>query len=235
MALTGTWATEEVIKRIKGLDFNQPLSIEYNYASLPLCVIDAVFSMGVRYGTVVALIERLTSPQGLLSGWKISDNQRNSGQHSIRDFIALAEPLGSDWDSNAQLTSTKSGIRKTDAVLRFARALTANGIDDFQDFEQGGQDGRLLWAENDILTIPRQRSGISFSYFCMLAGDDKRIKADRQVQRFLAEATNREPGHITPQIAHFLISQAAKAMGKTPAQIDDAIWRHMTNKVGSRQ
>ncbi len=69
---------------------------------------------------------------------------------------------------NRQRTSTRSGILKAEAVRRFALALRDAGIDEFPDLD----DDRLAKAEAIARTIPGQRSGISFDYFRMLAGDD---------------------------------------------------------------
>jgi hypothetical protein len=38
---------------------------EFRYASVPLCVLDAVFSIGVRYESVQALIQRYADHYGL--------------------------------------------------------------------------------------------------------------------------------------------------------------------------
>jgi hypothetical protein len=44
---------------IKNLDLeNAKLGNEYFYQSLPLCVIDAVFSIGIKYQTTQAVVQR---------------------------------------------------------------------------------------------------------------------------------------------------------------------------------
>lgn len=50
---------------------------EYGYASLPLCVIDSVFSIGVRYEGVRNVIERTSLSEDRIIGcWPRPDNAR---------------------------------------------------------------------------------------------------------------------------------------------------------------
>jgi hypothetical protein len=68
---------------------------------------------------------------------------------------------------NRQRTSSRSGILKAEAVYRFAGALVVCGIDTISD---AADAERMTGASKIIETIPGQGSGISFTYFCMLAG-----------------------------------------------------------------
>lgn len=62
---------------------------QYGYASLPLCVIDSVFSIGVRYESVRNVIERRsTCPASRVAeltprGWKVTRTQAARRRHNV--------------------------------------------------------------------------------------------------------------------------------------------------------
>nr|WP_306265449.1 hypothetical protein [Pararhizobium sp. IMCC3301] len=206
-----------------------PLPPEYFYASLPLCVIDAVFSIGVSYtstrNTVVRYCKRQNWTRTLAP-----DAPRARGERTIVEFLALFDGLAPDQMAdelfgNRQRTSTRSGILKAEAVQRFASALKEFGIDDFEDMT----GDRPAAAEKLVRGIPGQGSGISFDYFRMLAGDDNLIKPDRMVQRLIARAIDVKPDQVTPDLARTILKGAIPVLaergaGWSPRQLDYAIW-----------
>lgn len=203
---------------------------EYSYASLPLCVVDAVFSIGVTYtstrNTVIRFCDR--------RGWRRTswlNEPRVKGEHTVAEFLKLVgglapEQMADDLFGNRQRTSTQSGILKAEAVHRFAVALKESGIDDFENLTSD----RLDSAKRLVLTIPGQRSGISFDYFLMLAGDDSLIKPDRMVQRFIATAISETPQKVEPDRARFLLQGATDILVQrgydwSPRRLDHTIWK----------
>ncbi|WP_170335518.1 hypothetical protein [Ruegeria arenilitoris] len=206
-----------------------PLPAEFFYASLPLCVIDAVFSIGVTYTSTANTVARFCERQG----WTMSlapDAPRSTGEHTISEFLALfdgltAEQMADDLFGNRQRTSTRSGILKAEAVRQYAEALQANGIEDFGDMTET----RLTMIKKQVRDIPGQGSGISFDYFRMLAGNDNLIKPDRMVQRYVAKALKMKPEHVTPEFARAVLQNAILVLTErgcnwSPRQLDYAIW-----------
>jgi len=118
-----------------------PLPSEFFYASLPLCVIDAVFSIGVTYTSTRNTVARFRECQS----WTMSlepDEARKQGEHTIGEFLDLFVGLAPDQMAdvlfgNRQRTSSRSGILKAEAVQHFASALTEAGVDDFGDLTEG--------------------------------------------------------------------------------------------------
>jgi hypothetical protein len=206
------------------------VSQEYRYASLPLCVIDAVFSIGVKYTSTQATVARFCDKSGWPRFAPLRED-RGAGTHSLSDLLALYDGLTSEAAAqvlfgNRQRTSTTSGILKAEAVRLFAEALRRCEIDTFADFTPD----RLELAEAIILGLPGQGSGIAFDYFRMLAGDDDLIKPDRMIQRFVACAlgTEKEP---EPRQAAVLVRLAARELSGrgyrwTPLSLDHAIWQY---------
>ena len=208
------------------------LADEYRYASLPLCVVDAVFSIGVRYTSTQKVVSNLCE----YAGWTrffASREARGAGEHGIGDLNSMFDKFGAEGMAesvfqNRQRTSSRSGILKAEAVLLYCRTLIKAGINDFPDLDVE----RREYAEAIILGLPGQSSGIAFDYFMMLAGDDNLIKPDRMVQRYVAHALDLD-SVPQPRQAAILVRLAAKELRTrgqlwTPLSLDNAIWRHQS-------
>ena len=203
------------------------LGSEYYYQSLPLCVIDAVFSIGVRYVNAqraVAAWCKSQSPEWIKT--RIAAQPRRT----ISDFVQVTDGLSgpeiSDryFGGNRQRTSSRSGILKAEAVLRVARCLKVSGIEDFPDIRE---PGKVSIARSAISNIPGQGSGTSFDYLLMMAGDDGYVKADRMICRFVAAAAGLPA--VTPTEAQPAVVGACKALVEkfpalTPRLLDHVIW-----------
>lgn len=200
----------------------------YRYASLPLCVIDAVFSIGVTYQSTVATVARVCDRLG----WpRLAPSRaaRGAGPQGLTNLLEahaglMAEAAAVEIYGNQQRTSSKSGILKAEAVRLFADALRTAGIDSFADITPD----RMDLAEALVLGLPGQGSGIAFDYFRMLAGDDSFIKPDRMVLRFVATALDL-PAEPNPRLSSVLVRLGARELARrghdwTPRTLDYAIW-----------
>lgn len=207
------------------------LGNEYFYASLPHCVIDAVYSIGVRYEGVQNVVRRYCNYFDV-SQVRPSREELPSRpeQQPLSDLVRNMEVLGIERFTrhifqNSQRTSSQSGILKSDAVFRFARVLSSHSIDFFQDISSHIDDTDL---ERELRNIPGQSSGISIDYFFMLAGDGRLIKPDRHVLGFLRRVLSRTCGI---EEARSLLSNACVTLRPrfpqlTPRVLDYVIWSH---------
>ena len=98
------------------------LGREYHYNSLSLCVIDAVFSIGVRYEGVRAVVRRYCEYFGL-EEYRPDQSAvpAKASQEALSGLVRHFDDLGlermtSEVFVNRQRTSTKSGILKAEAV-----------------------------------------------------------------------------------------------------------------------
>lgn len=202
-----------------------------HYQSLPLCVIDAVYSIGVHFRSVERVVDRYCRYFGLrkfreAKGKMPPENE----QQSISDLCRKMEEMGierfcDEVFGNRQRTSTKNGILKAEAVCRVASVLKAHGGEFLQDVPRLRIDSGF---EADIREIPGQRSGVSLQAFYMLAGADDLIKPDRMVLRFLQGAIGRT---VTLSEAQSLVSEAASQLREkypllTPRLLDLEIWKY---------
>lgn len=214
------------------------LDSAFNYSCLPLCVIDSVYSIGVRYGAVRKVIDRWCSQQ--TPPWPKYQTETPvyySTSDAIRVFDGMPiENLSRDVFGNMQRTSARGGILKGDAVVRFTRILQAHGIERFSDLVE---KSRLDDVEGEIRQIPGQSSGISWKYFLMLAGDDDLVKPDRMILRFIRNALKLQED-VALDCAISLIRAAAYRLRPefphvTPRLLDNAIWEFQRNPRRSSQ
>ncbi len=206
------------------------LGDEYHYQSLSLCVIDAVFSIGIRYGTVQKVVARYCehTKQRRVRAGEILPLLAN--QESITAFCNRPEQsdpalMAKCVYSNHNLTSTKNGILKAEAVTKFAQCLQSYGVEYLQDVPRVADNAKF---EKDIHDIHGQRSGLSLDYFWMLAGSDQFVKGDRMVLRFLAAALARE---VSAREALPLLRAACERLvghypSLTPRLLDHEVWKH---------
>ena len=209
------------------------LGPEYSYNSLPLCVIDAVFSIGVRYRNAQKAVEAWCASQS--PPWPMFG--RIPGHvYTISDMIKATEGKAGEalterfFGGNRQRTSTHNGILKADAVLQFAKALQESQVEDFPDIRDGARAER---ASATVRGIPGQRRGISFEYLMMLAGDDSNVKADRMICRFVAEAIGKPS--VPPECARTAVIDACSVLADefpnlTPRLLDHLIWSYQRQR-----
>lgn len=207
------------------------LGDEYFYQSLPLCVIDAVYSIGVRYEGVRNTIDRYCAhfnhqrtraPKNILP---IIDDQE-SVSHFCEQFqkygpIEMAENIF----RNRQRTSPTNGILKAEAVYQFASILRNHKIEHLQDIENVLHSQEF---ERAIRSIPGQTSGISLQYFFMLSGSDDLIKPDRMIMSFLVDTLNRQISTLeAQQLLALCTAQLCDTYPHlTPRLLDHEIWKY---------
>ena len=172
----------------------EPLGNGYYYNHLSLCLINAVWSIGVRYEGVQNVVKRYYEhrklkpyrDENLRKSFQYPDEKE---QESLEIFLKYLinfsyEQLSEKIFQNRQRTASRNGILKSEAVVKFTEILLKYNVNYFQDIETNIKGNRLF--ELDIKNIPGQRSGISLEYFFMLSGDENKIKPDRMIKRFLA-------------------------------------------------
>ncbi|RGE65304.1 nucleoside triphosphate pyrophosphohydrolase [Anaerotruncus colihominis] len=208
------------------------LSPSYYYDSLPYCIIDAVFSIGVKYTSTQNVVKNYCTYYGLREYNTEQDGYGDN--HTISQMIEHIESIGVEKSAdiifkNHQRTSTRNGILKAEAALRFAQILKKYGIETLNDITT---KGLAAAAEQEILQIPGQRSGLSLRYFYMLSGDDSQAKPDRHVLRFLKEHTGHD--YSTQQAKDVLKDTVELLKDKYPnltvRLLDYSIWNYMAHR-----
>ncbi|WP_343212987.1 hypothetical protein [Gordonia sp. JH63] len=130
--------------------------------------------------------------------------------------------------TNRQRTSTRGGIVKAEAVLRYAQILASYQVETLDDGMALLSRSKDLQVVDDALAnVPGDgQFGVRRGYLWMLIGDDEKIKPDRMVLRWLS----RIGFDVDPLQAKTLILDAvARVSGElgrdvTAWEIDHAMW-----------
>lgn len=208
---------------------------EYRYASVGHCVLDAIFSIGVKYASTRLVVERYCQKRGILRFRPTEALLPPSEQEPLSAFIAYADSRGptafaEDTLCNHQRTSPRSGILKADASLRFAKVLRSFGVEFLQDLAPLALDPKL---DTHLRAVHGQRSGIAIQYFWMLAGSQDLIKPDRMILRFVVEALSR-PCASTAEASRLLIAAAQSLRSEFPGLnarlLDYTIWNYQRQR-----
>ncbi len=224
---------------------------DYFYAGLPLCAIDAVWSLGVNFKSVLNVAGRYCEKTGVPRFRR--PDEIPVVQETVSGLVALLDALNAEQPTNAEPgqlaasdrlfdnrkpTSHQSGILKADAVRRFAVVLRDHGLERLEDaLEMIATPAANDDIEKAIRAIPGQGSGISLDYFWMLAGDDSRIKPDTMVTRFLEETLGRKVKKGEPLCLLTLVSADLEGYNPhmTPRLLDHLIWRWQREEPANRQ
>lgn len=214
----------------RDLDLRPPKEPK-NYHSLTLCLIDAVYSIGIRYEPVKRVVERYCQKYGL----KIYRDRNaplppRSAQDAISDLLARMRALGDvkfakEVFQHRGRTSPRNGILKATAVRIFGQALADHGVEHLQDVPGALVNESL---EQTIRQIPGQRSGISLKYFFMEAGCEDLIKPDRMIQRYVERQLGRPVQLLEcqPLLAATVDLLRDQFPHLTPRLLDGRIWAY---------
>ena len=193
-------------------------------------MIDAIWSIGVRYQSVENVIARYRAER--LAGGHPAEAD---GPREVRRFIeASGGPEGFALRMrNHQRTSSRNGILKAEAVLREARILEHERVAVPADLVTAGEE-RLDHLRARWSTVPGQASGISWRAFCMLVGLAD-VKPDRMNPRYVATALERSAKTaVGVEEARDLVMATAARLGVSPRELDYAIWSYQSATGRSR-
>lgn len=216
---------DELVDAVVALD---PQPRKQRWCSLPLCIADAVWSIGAHYDNVVVPLVR-----GLAMEFGVE-----------QPTIPMSEPIGADplpltrmadlsvddliRLTNWQNTSTRGGIRKADAVLRHIDVFRSHGVSDLADaISLFGDEKRFAAVNKDLRAIPGEGAhAVRRDYLWMLIGQDDLIKPDRMVLRWFKKyGVVVDPVSARDLIAALVPVVSARLKRKVTAwEVDHALW-----------
>ena len=214
---------------------NVSLSNEYYYSSISNCLIDAIFSIGIKYSTTKIVVERFCQYINIDEFRDFGSNYLDvETQFSINDLIEFYKINGLDNITkeiykNSCRTSTTNGILKSQAVLECAKVLQKYDINYFQDISKIQNN---LKFEYDFKSIKGQSSGKSLSYFFMLIGNENLIKPDRMVKRFVYDCLEIDLSteDLIEIFNDVIIELRKKHINLTLRKLDHEIWKYQRDK-----
>ena len=170
------------------------LGVEYYYFSLPLAAIDAVFSAQAQYPTVQNVIRRFCSKYELTIFRSKTDclppQERQESVSALLQKIrqnGIAHFVGQVFVNH----SVTSGRLKAEILFELLETLEKLKIQTFQDIQawliQPDQQRNLISSITAIHGIGEA----TYRYFLMLAGDERMVKPDTMILRFIKKALGR--------------------------------------------
>lgn len=190
--------------------------------ALALCIIDAIYSTGARHVTVENIFDRYGTYRAAQGG--------DSGQDGAPELLRTFRELGdaSEWASaigNRRPTSSTPGAPlKAQAVKDAASRLVDLGIHAAADLRDAADSAALDAVKKSWLTVPGQRSGVTWAYVLMLAGVSG-VAADRIIARYVARVLDIPVDEVTATVAGELIGDVATRKGWNAVHTEQAIWR----------
>jgi hypothetical protein len=195
--------------------------------SLALCVIDSIQSTGPRYASVVNVVQRYRRYRG--------DQGARADADGAGALLVTFEELGgaAGWakriGNQNRTYSRRHAPLKAEAIQQAAAQLQALGIDTGIDLRTALADGRATEVERAWRGVVSQSSGITWSYFLMLAGHDG-VKVDRMIRRFVSRALGIDEAMLSLERARNLVIAAAAEFGVPASTLDHAIWRYESGR-----
>lgn len=185
--------------------------------SLALCIIDAIYSTGSHYNSVVNVVERYIERHGRSDGAK--------------DLVASIEGAGGprQWavdvvDNLKPAHTQPSAPLKAEVIFQAAQLMGNLGIDTVSGLisavEASPQNNPV---HDGWKALPSQSSGVTYNYLLILAGLPS-VKPDRMVLRYLREALGQD-AELSTSRAIELITDAAHVIGVSPRTLDHVVWR----------
>lgn len=220
---------ESLVAAVRELD---PQPRARRWVSVSLCVLDAVHSIGAHYDRhVIPVVERVAADFGI-DAPSVSMSVPDADDPVPLDVFLGRYPTPDALlatTRNRQNTSTRGGIRKADAALRYAAILHDHQVRTIHDARAALTDlPRLDAIETALRAVPGDGgSGVRRGYLWMLVGDQQTVKPDRMVLRWLA----RHGATVTAGTARTLLADIAGQLSATggrqvtPWEVDHALWR----------
>lgn len=154
------------------------------HGSLALCVVDSIWSLGIKYETVENVLRRYLSARGFRG---LEDAQTCSdGPGDLLEWFTSSSGCSGSSDRFAEIvgnrnrTSSTNGVLKSEAVVQACTLLKSMEINTTADLIAHAHVVEPRW----LTEIKGQASGISWKYLLMLAGQSG-VKPDRMVKRFM--------------------------------------------------
>lgn len=187
--------------------------------SLALCIIDAIYSTGSHYTSVVNAIRRYQAAHG-----------RHDGARALLESITSAggpRAWATNVMENVKPAHTRPGAPlKADIIEQAAELMIGLEIDTVDDLvarvaaHPDDNPVHTGWKQ-----LPSQSSGVTYNYLLILAGLPS-VKPDRMVLRFLATALGDQPGQaVSTQKATELITRTAEQLSVSSSALDHIAWR----------
>lgn len=209
----------------ENLDLNNSNeNLIYTYRSLPICIIDCVFSLRANYNKVaVPIVDRYAK--------NYLDGDKNKSGDTVSALIQHINELGGTEKFNEKVIKNhqiSGGNKKVDVCYKLAKYLQYLHIDTLEDFRDFESPELLEIVIRGVKGIGEAGT----NYLFMLTGDTDRCKPDVQVHRCIKEYCKCDIGDEECQE---LFRDTVKCLKKqypnlTVRGLDSIIWSKFQDK-----
>lgn len=197
----------------------------YCYKSLPICIIDCIYSLRARYNSVtVPIVERYAD--AFLSGDKTSTNNDDNLTGFIKNLTTPSlEYFADNIAKNHQILGR---VPKERVCLDIAETLQRLGIETFEDFQNYPSKEKLA----DAIKSVKGMGNAGVNYLFMLTGDDDKSKPDVHIHHCIAEACGED---VSDKECQEIIEEASGILRQdypslTVRKLDGVIWRDFSSR-----
>lgn len=208
------------------LDFSN-IDSQYSYKSLPVCVIDCVYSLRAQYfSTTVPVVDRYA--EMYLQGDKFTSVD------TLKDFMDRVDQSGGCEkfaDAVLQNKQSLSGRRKTEICYELAKKmldlLSINTLEEFQSYEKP----ELL---DIVLRSVKGFGDAGINYLYMMAGDSSKCKPDVHIHHCIRDAIGKD---VSNEQCQYILTKAVESLVAehphlTVRCLDGLIWNKY--QIGNR-
>lgn len=203
------------------------------YPSAPICALDAIFSLGIRYKAVENVINKFCKEFNI--AWKTSDKKTSDLLKEIEEKKKkLTDKQFAKKYLNLNKTSSTNGILKAEAFVESLKVLKQYNIETCEDIKNKADEK----FESAFMSIKGQTYGTSLHYFYMLCGNDDLVKVDRYIKRFSCQALNNnnlKKEEITKLFQDAVVFLKDEYPEMTPRQLDYIVWRYMRSQKNKKE
>lgn len=201
--------------------FNLEHHVNRHYQSIPICIIDCVYSLRAKYEAItLPIVQRYAD--AFMAGDKYAAGDTTSALVERIEQCGGPRFFAERVIKNHQKLG-RSLVPKEDAVYQLARYLKLLQIETIEDF-------REFESPELLETVIRAVKGLSdagVNYLFMLAGDPNRVKPDVHIHHSIVDACGMDVSNEECQI---LFTEAVELLkgahqGLTVADLDNTIWR----------
>lgn len=226
---------KDIIKFVNHCKANLDFTIKApkGYPSAPICALDAIFSLGVRYKAVENVINKFCKAFNI--NWETSDKKTSDLLKEIEEKKKdLTNEQFAKKYLNLNKTSSTNGILKASAFVEALNIMKKYKIETCEDIKNKADEN----FESAYKSIKGQKYGTSLHYFYMLCGNDNLVKVDRHIKRFSCQAL--EKNELNVGDIQILFKKADDILKEeypdmTPRRLDYIVWRYMRNQNNKKE
>jgi hypothetical protein len=191
--------------------------------SLALCVMDSIWSIGIKYQTVVRVLDRYLEQRGfggIRDAQKCADGPSDFLEwvKSLNAHEKAADEVSLRLKNGNKTSSAHNAVLKSEAVIQACQILQSMNVESTFDLISRIDEVKPHW----LYEVPGQRSGISWRYLLMLSGSPG-VKPDRMVLRFL-ERIGVDASIVTAEDFVEIIVQKINLPHINATAVDHRIW-----------